>query len=100
MREQGPPAYQADLFASRAFPRRWKSDAISHIRQSRRLTDKGGETLFFFRRKKRFEVVSGIVAGKEVTYSFTRPIPEERAQREFKAAAEKRLPSGSVIIIP
>jgi len=40
------------------------------------LTDKGGETLFFFRRKKRFEVVSGIVAGKEVTYSFTRPIPE------------------------
>jgi len=60
----------------------------------------GGETLFFFRRKKRFEVVSGIVAGKEVTYSFTRPVPEERAQREFKAAAEKRLPSGSVIIIP
>ena len=56
--------------------------------------------MFFFRRKKRFEVVSGIVAGKEVTYSFTRPVPEERAQREFKAAAEKRLPSGSVIIIP
>ena len=64
------------------------------------MADKGGKTLFFFRHKKRFEVVSGIVDGKEVTYSLTRPVPEDRAQREFKAAAEKRLPSGSVIIIP
>jgi hypothetical protein len=51
------------------------------------------------RRKKLYEVVSGLVDGKEVTYSLTKPLPEDEAKREFKAAAEKRLPSGSVILI-
>ena len=31
------------------------------------------------RRKKQYEVASGMVNGKEVTYSFTSPVPEERA---------------------
>lgn len=54
-----------------------------------------------FRRKKEgFEVARGIVNGKEITYSFTKPLVAERAQREFKEAVAKGLPSGSVIIIP
>lgn len=47
-----------------------------------------------------FEVARGVVDGKEFSYSFTKPLPAERAQREFKEAVEKGLPSGSVIIIP
>lgn len=54
-----------------------------------------------FRRKKTmFEVARGVVDGKEVTYSFTKPLAAERAQREFEEAVKKGLPSGSVIIIP
>jgi len=52
------------------------------------------------RRKKRYEVASGMVNGKEVTYSFTSPIPEERAMQEFQKAVKQGLPSGSVILIP
>ena len=47
-----------------------------------------------------FEVARGVVDGKEVTYSFTKPLAAERAQREFEEAVKKGLPSGSVIIIP
>lgn len=54
----------------------------------------------FGRKKKRFDVARGVVDGKEVTYSFTKPLAAERAQREFKDAVERGLPSGSVIIIP
>lgn len=54
----------------------------------------------FGRKKKSFDVARGVVDGKEITYSFTKPLPAERAQREFKDALERGLPSGSVIIIP
>lgn len=54
----------------------------------------------FGRRKDFFEVVRGVIDGKEITYSFTRPVPAEVAQREFKEAVEKGLPSGSVILMP
>lgn len=55
---------------------------------------------FFRRRKDLFEVASGVVDGKEITYSFTRPVPEDIAKREFSAASKRGLPSGSVIVIP
>lgn len=54
----------------------------------------------FGRRKEGFELVRGIVDGKEITYSFTRPLPAEIATRKFKQAVENGLPSGSVILIP
>lgn len=54
----------------------------------------------FGRRKEVFEVARGVVDGKEITYSFTRAVPEEVAKREFREAVEKGLPSGSVILIP
>lgn len=54
----------------------------------------------FGRKKKSFDVARGVVDGKEITYSFTKPLAAERAQREFKDAVERGLPSGSVIIIP
>ena len=52
-----------------------------------------------WRRKKLYDVVSGTVEGRTVSYSFTTPVSEDRAKREFQAAAEKRLPTGSVILI-
>lgn len=55
----------------------------------------------FSRRKPTlFDVATGTVAGKEITYSFTRAVPEGRAKQEFKEAVQKGLPSGSVIVIP
>lgn len=55
----------------------------------------------FSRRKPTlFDVATGIVGGKEITYSFTRAVPEDRARQEFKEAVQKGLPSGSVIVIP
>jgi hypothetical protein len=51
------------------------------------------------RERKLYEVAQGIVDGKEITYSFTRPLPEDEATEEFRKAADKGLPSGSVIII-
>jgi hypothetical protein len=54
----------------------------------------------FWRRKKLYEVASGVVGSKQVTYQFTSPIPEDRAMREFRNAVQQGLPDGSVIIIP
>lgn len=55
-----------------------------------------------FSRKKQtfFDVATGFVDGKEITYSFTKSVPEERAKQEFKEAVKKGIPSGSVIVIP
>lgn len=55
----------------------------------------------FSRRKPTlFDVATGTVGGKEITYSFTRAVAEDRAKQEFKEAVAKGLPSGSVIVIP
>ena len=54
----------------------------------------------FARKKQLFDVASGIVDGKEISYSFTRPVPEDIAKREFSDAPKRGLPSGSVIVIP
>jgi hypothetical protein len=60
----------------------------------------GGAMQLFRRRKELFDVASGVVNGKEITYSFTRPVPEDVAKREFSNASKRGLPSGSVIVIP
>jgi hypothetical protein len=49
--------------------------------------------------RKLYEVAQGSVDGKEITYSFTRPLPKDQAMEEFRKAADKGLPSASVIII-
>lgn len=54
----------------------------------------------FARKKQLFDVARGIIDGEEISYSFTRPVPEEIAKREFSEAAKRGLPSGSVIVIP
>jgi hypothetical protein len=54
----------------------------------------------FGRRKEVFETARGIVDGKEITYTFTRAVPKDIAMREFREAAKRGLPSGSVILIP
>jgi hypothetical protein len=46
-----------------------------------------------------YEIARSVVDGKEVTYNFTRPLPPDRAQEEFRKAVRQGLPSGSVIII-
>ena len=56
---------------------------------------------FFSRRKPTlFDVATGVVDGNKITYSFTKPVPQDRAMQEFKEAVEKGIPSGSVIMIP
>ena len=54
----------------------------------------------FRRRKEVFETARGVVDGEEITYVFTKAVPEAVAMREFREAAKRGLPSGSVILIP
>jgi hypothetical protein len=46
-----------------------------------------------------YEIAAKVVNGRQVEYNFTRPLTAERAQREFQAAYQQGLPSGSVIIV-
>lgn len=56
--------------------------------------------LFARKKKPLFDVARGTIDGEEVSYSFTRPVPEDIAKREFNEAAKRGLPSGSVILVP